>query len=152
MDFHDVGPDRSEPMGWQRQSPVAQSCSILLARTCGLQGNQKPSTRNIPKDTRVNPLYKEMSITFGITQGDSHKEKTSSPRKRSRISSTIKVSILSRIKVCIIYSLQHSRVENNSNLTVGGYLVDTTPVPMARSLLSSCRLLAGASVDCVAHW
>ena len=59
-----------------------------------------------------------MSTTFGITQEDSHKEKTSTSRKRGQPSTTtIKVPILSQIKVRIIYpSLALLSCENSSNL------------------------------------
>ena len=49
--------------------------------------------------------------------------------------STIKATILSLAKVCIIYPLWHSRVVRNSNLTFGGYLAGATLVLFARSSL-----------------
>ena len=72
------------------------------------QGNQKPSAKSILEDTRVNGKStlqgNVLSITFGITQEDSYKEKTSTSGRRGQ-PITIKAPIPSQIKVRMIYPL-----------------------------------------------
>ena len=85
---------------------MENTCDTHLI-TIGTLGKWNSSMKKIPEDTHVNGdlLHKEsvLSITFGTIQGDSHKEKTSIPRKRGQPFTTIKAPIPSQIKVCIIY-------------------------------------------------
>ena len=129
-----------------KRGPRTQRHLKYLVYTFGIRGNPRKIRMFAQREFQKIRLSEKPTLQgntcpsrLGLLEEESHKEKTSSPRKGSRFSSTIKASIPSQIKVRIIYPLQHSRVENNSNLTVGGYLVDTTPVPTARSLF----LLAG---------
>ena len=144
MGFHHIGPDGSKPMDRQQLSPGPR---VILGSCCARRVSKE--IRNLAqrafqkiRASTENPLYKEMFCPsrLGLLERNSYKEKTSTSRRRGQ-PPTIKAPIPSQIKVHMIYPLQHSRVENNSNLTFGGYLADTTPVPSVRSLLSSYRLL-----------
>ena len=71
--------------------------------------NRNSSTKGILKDTRSkgrSPLQgKILLTTLGNIQVEFYKEKTSTPRRSSRLSTTIKTPIPSQVKVRIIYPL-----------------------------------------------
>ena len=71
--------------------------------------NRNPSTKGILEDMHTkgrSPLQgKTLLTTFGNIQVEFYKEKTSTPRRRSRPSTTIKAPIPSQIKVHVIYPL-----------------------------------------------
>ena len=76
--------------------------------------NQNPSTKGILEDTHTkerSPLQGKIFLTtFKNIQVEFYKEKTSTPRRRSQPSTTIKAPIPSQVNVRIIYPLYHFRV------------------------------------------
>ena len=94
--------NKGEPRAWHNSKYLWRTFEIRKSP----KENQNTSVRVILEDTRINGKStlqgNVLFITFGITQEDSYKEKTSTSRRRGR-STTIKASIPSQIKVRIIY-------------------------------------------------
>ena len=96
--------NKGEPRAWHNLKYLWHTFEIQK----NPKGNQNTSARVILEDTRVNGKSilqgNVLSITFGITQEDSYKEKTSTLRRRGQ-PTTIKAPIPSQIKVRMIYPL-----------------------------------------------
>ena len=96
--------NKGEPRAWHNLKYLWHTFEIQK----NPKGNQNTSARVILEDTRVNGKStlqgNVLSITFGITQEDSYKEKTSTSRRRGQ-PTTIKAPIPSQIKVRMIYPL-----------------------------------------------
>ena len=76
--------NKGEPRAWHNLKYLWHTFEIQK----NPKGNQNTSARVILEDTRVNGKStlqgNVLSITFGITQEDSYKEKTSTSRRRGQ--------------------------------------------------------------------
>ena len=83
-----------------------------------------------------NPYKERIPQSMCINKDLPYKERSSLLRNKGQLYTTIKTSKPSQIKVRIIYPSSGTlELWKFSNLTIGGYLVGTTPVHFARSSL-----------------
>ena len=87
------GPDGSEIMGQHQAGAQGLASLKILDTHVKIQGNPRksgdPHKKKTCLDEETHPTRKYLSITFGIPE-ESYKGKTSSPRRKDRLSSTIK--------------------------------------------------------------